>query len=68
MKILIEKNGHQYYHKWQGEVIKWTETVSYWQGSGNFQVPAVLLDTGKEIILLPLSEDRYQYTITKING
>lgn len=60
MRIRIKTHGHQRYGECEGLVLAWVQTTERYNDQGGmvFQVPAVLLDVGTRVRLVPLQTER----------
>ena len=65
MRIKVEEHSHQHYHKIEGELISWTQTVEYFDNVP-LQVPAVIVKVDEEIIVCPLKRQFYHCNITEL--
>lgn len=62
MRIKVKTHGHQHYHETEGEVLQWCHAVEVYETDGKtqpMQVPAVLIDTGIAVMLVPLQRQLY---------
>jgi hypothetical protein len=55
MRVKVITEGHQVYYENEGEVIQWCSAVERYDDR-TLQVPAVLINTGSEITLVPLQK------------
>lgn len=53
MRVRVKVHGHQYYNLIEGEVLYWGSAIERYEDK-TFQVPAVILNCGKTIEVVPL--------------
>ena len=63
MRIKVKIHGHQHYSEVIGEVAYWCSAVEQYSRSPPLQVPAVLINTGEKIELVPLQREYYRSEI-----
>lgn len=68
MRIKVKTHGHQVYHEKKGEAVYWCSSVEHYNfgdKSQPMQVPAVLINTGDAVVLVPL-QSQYNWTEVEV--